>query len=626
MCGFFGFVVDNQIEKKVLDECLDMLKHRGPDHASCKEIIEENLRIYFGHTRLAILDLSLSAAQPYESKCGNYSLIYNGEIYNFKEIKEELINCGYLFETTSDTEVLLYALIEWNTECLNKFIGMFSFAFYDKCKNLIILSRDAFGIKPLFYSLIDDELYFCSEIKPILKIQKKNEINLKKSYDYLVHGDYDSDDETFFKNIFHLPQSHFLIFDLKKRKISKPIRWWKPDIQTNHKISFTEASSKLRKMFLQNIKLHLRSDVPLGVALSGGIDSSSIASSIKYIDKHFKLNTFSFISDTKNISEEKWIDFLNTKLNAEINKIHIDKNDLTQELDELILKQGEPFSSTSIFAQYKVFREAKKKGVTVILDGQGADELLAGYIGYPGYKLISLIETKGLLMAHKFAINWSKNTGQNYFLAWGYFAKLLLPKFIYKILRKYMGRDFKPKWLNLNKFKLDNINFDEKRVQLKKIHKGNRVKEAMLNDLNLKGLKSLLRHADRNSMAHSVESRVPFLTIPLAEFLLSLPEEYLISNTGITKCIFRESMKGIVPKEILNRKDKVGFETPEYKWIISNQEMLLTKFKNFDYPEFLNKDIILSEFKKLIYNKAKYDKKYWRWINYLSWYNLIKQI
>ena len=451
MCGLLGCYVKKELSKEKLNKSLRLMSHRGPDNSAVSKYIINKKFLYFGHVRLSIIDLSKSGSQPFSSPCGNYSIIFNGEIYNYKEIKKKLIYLGYKFKTKTDTEVLLNSLIEWGTDCLKDFIGMFAFAFYDNSRKKILFARDAFGIKPFFYFLDDREIFFSSSINSLGNLAKKKfDINFQRSYDYLVHGDYDSNSSSFIKNVDHLKPAHYFYFDLNTCLISKPTRWWNPDVSTCKNISFKKASLKLRELFIESIKLHLRSDVPIGVALSGGIDSSSIASVVKYVDSNIKLKTFSFISEDKKISEEKWIDYLNALFDFNSNKITISSNTLEDDLIDLCEKQEEPFGSTSIYAQYKVFKKVKQSNVKVILDGQGADELLAGYLGYPGYRILSLLEKKGLSSAHKFAKNWSKLFKKSYFMAWFYYFRIVLPDPIYKIVRLVFGRNFKPSWIKSN--------------------------------------------------------------------------------------------------------------------------------------------------------------------------------
>lgn len=627
MCGFIGCVANKKQKDSLILDALNMINHRGPDHASFD--LESHLGsfVYLGHARLSIIDLSDQASQPFHSACGRYSLVFNGEIYNYKELKEELKELGNCFTTTSDTEVLLLALAEWGLSCLQRLIGMFSFVFYDRIEQQLTLVRDAFGIKPFFYALKDKEIYFASELSPLLRLrQEAVKPNLQRAYDYLVHGDYDSCGQSFVEDVNHLPPAHYFTFDIKTGMATAPAAWWKPNLSKSSALSFEQAVEKLRELFLDSVKLHLRSDVPLGVALSGGIDSSAVVSAVRYLQPDLPLNTFSYVASDEFLSEEKWIDLLNERMDAVPHKVIANEREMQADLDAMLMKQGEPFGSTSIYAQYRVFKLAKESGVTVTLDGQGADELLAGYSGYPGHRLLSLIESEGFWAAHQYAKRWALSPGRSYTLAWQYLGRIKLPDWLYSRLRKKMGRDFQPAWLNTDYLTQHGVHFMETRAPLDKQNKGSRVKEALTNALMSRGLPSLLRHGDRNSMAFSIESRVPFLTLPLAEFLLSLPENYLISDKGVTKHIFREAMRGIVPDSHLDRKDKVGFATPESTWLLSMTDEIRNWIHEAPNIQFLNKDILLKEFEEVVNGTREFDGRVWRWVNYLRWYTLIEKI
>jgi asparagine synthase (glutamine-hydrolysing) len=625
MCGFLGYVSKKSVSETHFRDALQLMAHRGPDyHSTIKDKIAD-FNIGLGHTRLSIIDLSEHAAQPFESSCRRYVLAFNGEIYNYRELKSELTELGYSFRTHSDTEVLINALSAWGLNVLSRLIGMFAFVLLDRKDKKIFLVRDAFGIKPFFYILQQDKLLFASELKSLLNIYNgKIKPNLQRAYEYLVHGVYDSSADTFVEGVNHLPPAHYLTFNLKNGEASEPIRWWQPSIAKSYELSFGQAKEKLRDLFLESVKLQLRSDVPLGIALSGGIDSSAVASAVRYLEPEMPLHTFSYVASEALISEEKWIDKLNQSMQAVEHKVLASEREMQADLDDMVLKQGEPFGSTSIYAQYRVFKLARDHGVTVTLDGQGADELLAGYFGYPGHRLLSLIESEGLLSAHAYAKRWANSPDRSYPMAWKYLLRIKLPDFLYALVRKRMGRDFQPLWLDTQYLAEEGVRFMESRAPLAKENRGKRVKEALANALVGRGLPALLRHGDRNSMAFSIESRVPFLTLPLAEFLLSLPENYLISNEGVTKHVFREAMRGIVPDSHLDRKDKIGFATPESTWLIRMGGVIKNWIEQAPDIVFIKKSEVLMELSQVLDGKRPFDNRVWRWVNYLRWYSLME--
>ncbi|MGE8610446.1 MAG: asparagine synthase (glutamine-hydrolyzing), partial [Acinetobacter baumannii] len=337
MCGFIGCISKNNVEAK-LPAALELIKHRGPD--AHKYIIYERLDKYisFGHARLSIIDLSEAATQPFESKCGQYSIIFNGEIYNYEEIREELKQFGFYFDTDSDTEVLLAAWQQWGLKALNKFIGMFAFVVLDKTENKVTLVRDAFGIKPFFYSVENGELFFGSDVRSVISLKgKQSQPNLQKAYDYLVHGDYDSSDQSFIEGVKHLLPGYWFEYDLTTGQITKPSAWWYPDLSHTSSLSFKDAAQKTRELFLESVKYHLRSDVPLGAALSGGVDSSAVVCAMRALDSEAEIHTFSYIADDEKLSEEKWVDGITDYIQATPHKVYSSGKEMQVDLDHMLL-------------------------------------------------------------------------------------------------------------------------------------------------------------------------------------------------------------------------------------------------------------------------------------------------
>lgn len=626
MCGITGGWWNDKKTYQInsIEKSIEKIKHRGPDDDGISEFIINNGVLKFAHTRLSIIDLSKDGHQPKSSICNDYSITFNGEIYNYKELREELKSLGHNFKTETDTEVLIESYKEWGENALNRFIGMFAFVIYNKKDSSIFCARDAFGIKPFFYDLTEKSFLFSSEIQSLICLRnKKTKLNYQVSYDYLVTSNYDYTENTFIKDIKHLKPGHFIHFSLKNNKIIKNEKWFKIDHKKRANLSYEDAVKELRKKFLESVKLHLRSDVKVGAALSGGIDSSAIVCAMRYLDPELEINTFSYIADNTPIDETKWIDVINNCVNAKANKTYTNEKELFNELDKLIELQGEPFGSSSIYAQYKVFQLAKEKGITVTLEGQGADEMLAGYIGYPGYRLLSLVEKNKFLKAFIFLIKWSKWPGRNIKSGIRYFNSIFFSNIFYDSFRQLTKKNM-PKWINQDELNKKGVELKLKRAKLDKKYKGRRVIEKLKYALQRHGIPHLVRHGDRNSMTSQIEGRVPFLNTKLVEFCLSLPEEYLISQSGETKHIFRDAMRGIVPDEILDRKDKVGFATPEKVWIKRmSKEIRLWLEESKNIP-FLNEDIILKEFDLIINDKKEYSWLVWRWINFVRWYKIME--
>jgi asparagine synthase (glutamine-hydrolysing) len=557
---------------------------------------------------------------------GRFIIVFNGEIYNYRELREQLINVGYHFKTDSDTEVLMAVWAHWTVEGLRLLVGMFAFVIYDTVELTITLVRDAFGIKPLFYYNNSNGLLFSSDINALkVLVSEKIEMNISKALDYLITGDHDYDNESFLENIFQLLPAHYLQVNLRTGVLSKPTRWWCPSIKERTDLSFEDASKVLRNLFLKSVKLHLRSDVPLGAALSGGIDSSAIVCAIRYLEPNLPIHTFSYVARGSEFDEERWIDVINKNVNAISHKIYVDGNNLIEDLEDLVYTQGEPFGTTSIYAQYKVFQLAKKCGITVVLDGQGADESLAGYEGYPIPVLQEYVNKLQWRKIVRFINSYKKRTGKSRF---GIFKKLVisLVPFRYKFILINLFVRFKikvPTWINPQFFNLkSNLNLKENTIDVN----GRKLSNELRSSLGQKGIGKLLRYEDRNSMRWSIESRVPFLNIELVEFLLTLPTSYLISEFGETKRIFRAAMRGIVPDEILDRRDKIGFNTPEENWMLKLCGHLKSKLDEINMHAMLKHDFVLKEIDQVNNHKKFTSVQIWRLINFYLWFDNQKTI
>ncbi|WP_031434434.1 asparagine synthase (glutamine-hydrolyzing) [Methylomarinum vadi] len=625
MCGLIGAYWSKSARKEseLIQAGLKTLRRRGPNDQGVESYPVDGGTVSLGHTRLSIIDLSLGGHQPMHSHDQRYSIVFNGEIYNYRELRNDLKRQGCVFHTDSDTEVLLAAWQFWGSDCLTKLVGMFAFAVFDKQKSTITCVRDPFGIKPFYYTIENGNFLFASEIAAIRALKsEKIELDWQRAYDYLVHGDYDSIEHSFLAGVKHLLPAHLIEVNIANGTISEPIQWWQPQIAENKSLSFADAAAELRERFLNNIRLHLRSDVELGAALSGGVDSSAVVCAMRHVEPDLPINTFSYIAQGSLVSEEKWVDVVNQHVGAVEYKVMVSPSELAADLDDMIIAQGEPFGSTSIYAQYRVFKLAKSHGVTVTLDGQGADELLAGYNGYPGKRIKSLLDRHQFYDAFVFLKNWSDWPGRN--VTGG--IKRVVGEYVegslYDFMRQLNGSRLSPDWIDANILREKGVALSYPKLHNPSDEAGRRVSAELAFALTQKGLPMLLRHGDRNSMRFSVESRVPFLTPDLANFLLSLPEHYLISQEGETKCVFRAAMRGIVPDEILDRRDKIGFETPEKSWLISmSNEVRGWLSVDIELP-FLNQQKLIEEFNFIVTGKKSFSWQVWRWINFIRWYQL----
>jgi asparagine synthase (glutamine-hydrolysing) len=440
-----------------------------------------------------------------------------------------------------------------------------------------------------------------------------------------VHGDYDSTPETFYSGVQHLMPGHWLQVNASTGLACTPKRWWHPQIDERAGWRFEDAVEQVREQFLKNIRLHLRSDVPLGAALSGGIDSSAVVCAMRHIEPELPIHTFSFIAEGKDVNEEFWVDRVNAHVGAVSHKVHVTPQELACDLDDMIRIQGEPFGSTSIYAQYRVFKLAKESGIIVTLDGQGADEMLAGYSGYPGQRLRSLLETGQLGKAWGFWNRWSQWPGRSHLLAAKYLVSELTDGRLYETLRKLDGKSSVPSWINPEPLIEAGVRLIKPHPRPESDMVGRRLTASLSQSLFSSGLTHLLRHGDRNSMRFSIESRVPFLTLENVNLLLSMPEEYLISPCGETKRVFRAAMRGIVPDDVLDRKDKIGFATPERDWLVGMADIVRSWLKEDLEIPFFNRKDAMQEFEDVLRGAKPFDWRIWRMINFIRWCRIINE-
>ncbi|AOG12720.1 asparagine synthase (plasmid) [Agrobacterium sp. RAC06] len=625
MCGILGVFSRNDsgaLDRRVADG-LKALAHRGPDAHDRRTVALPTGVCHLGHARLSIIDLSSAGLQPMASADGRYVIVFNGEIYNYLELRAELQTLGCGFTSQSDTEVLLAAWATWGEACLPRLTGMFAFTVLDREEATLTCVRDAFGIKPFFYSCNSDMFCFASEAPSLLTLRgTRAALNPQRAYDYLVHGDYDSTEQTFFAGVFHLAPGHLLRLNLTERLATQACRWWTPDIAESRDLSFTEATERVRALFLDSVRLHLRSDVPLGAALSGGIDSSAVVCAMRHVAPDHPIHTFSYVAEGTAVNEEPWADLVNAHVGATAHKVTVTAEELVRDLDDMIGAQGEPFGSTSIYAQYRVYQLARDNGITVTLDGQGADEMLAGYDGYPGQRIASLVDTGNWVGAARFAREWADWPGRRLGDAAKLAAAAMTDGWLYQALRRVSGRAPLPEWMHEDALLDEGVNLRHPRQRPAVTARGRRVTAELAHSLTQRGLASLLRHGDRNSMRFAIESRVPFLTLAQAELMLSLPESYLISDAGETKAVFRAAMRGIVPDAILDRKDKIGFQTPEAAWIGTMSDTIRGWLAEDVGVSFFDQTAAVKAFDAIVAGRRPFSWQAWRWVNFVRWHQL----
>jgi asparagine synthase (glutamine-hydrolysing) len=583
MCGIAGIIkpVGAAVSASEIQAMSQRMYHRGPDDegylgwrrgSNAAPVLSRDAgqalggaEVAFIHRRLTIIDTSEGGWQPMGDASGRYFISFNGEIYNYVELRVELQALGRTFVSSSDTEVLLQAISQWGiAETLPRLTGMFAFAMLDVKEETITLARDPFGIKPLVYTNTDQGLAFASEIATLLTLPSVNRtVKPQALFDYLRFGLTDRRETTLFDEIMHLPAASYAEIDLNKpiEVESKP--YWLPKVNEPIDIGFNEAVTQLRGIFMNSVRLHLRSDVPVGAALSGGIDSSAIVMAMRELEgPNLDLHTFSFVAPGQKMDEEKWADIVGSAAGASMHKVKLSGPELVNDLDALIDTQGEPFGSTSIYAQNRVYRLAAENGIKVTLDGQGADEILGGYVPFLSARLATMVRKGEYCRAFKF-LNAATATASGRAGVMMRAGRFLIPPSLQGMARSIVGEQVMPDWMNKDWLSRHGVIAQAPQKPVA----GDVLRNELFESMNNRILPGLLRYQDCNSMAHSVESRVPFLTTELVEFIMSLPEEHLISDGAETKSVFRAAMRGLVPDPILDRRDKVGFATPESKWL-----------------------------------------------------------
>ena len=577
MCGIFGIVSKKNINKKKLFKVNKSLIHRGPDDSgllmfnlfdksgfplkfedSIKEVslksisdFNKNLTSAFIHRRLSIVDLSINGHQPMSLNDQSTWIIYNGEIYNYLELKNELISLGYTFKTKTDTEVILASYKEWGSNCVQKFNGMWAFAIADLKRNIIFLSRDRLGIKPLYFYHKNNDFIFASEKKAIINyIDKSFFPNKDVLQKFLFRGELrvGENEDTIFNDIYHLKPGHSLIYNGDS---IRKIKYWSLKIKKNN-ASLSKNVEEFKYLFNDSVRLRLRSDVEVGSCLSGGLDSSSIVATAA--DKFNKnLNTFSAIWPGEKCDESYFVNLMENHYDIRSNPFIPNLDYFLEDMNKLVWHQEIPLAGPSVLAQWAVMKQIKDNNIKVVLDGQGADEILSGYPYYLEtyyYELIKSLKFYELFKNRYYVSN--DRSIKSYF----------------KTI-KNRNRKKKHSALPIIDGYFENPIKEESMLE----YKFSKVSDFTHFDIINSNLPSLLHYEDRNSMAHSIEARVPFLDHRLVEFSISIPTIQKIKG-NFQKIILREAMKGRLPEQIYSRRDKIGFETPIESILLSEKGSL----------------------------------------------------
>ena len=578
MCGIAGIIQSNlsHYSKEHLKKMTDALIHRGPDGEGLWQNDMGN--VLLGHRRLSIIDLSDAGHQPMqlnpntsplsgEGRILRYTIIHNGEIYNYLELKEELRKKGYTFRSQTDTEVIIAAYDCWQDECVDYFDGMFAFAIWDESKKELFAARDRFGEKPFYYHFDGKQLFFASEMKALWAAGVERIPNQKMLFNFITIGYTDNPiqpGETFFENIYKLPPATILTYTASNQQLLLE-KYWNLDPENQlKKITDNEAIEQFNHLFSTSVKRRLRSDVAIGTSLSGGLDSSTVVAATSLFSIHHSpFTAFTAIFPEFEKDEYAYSKQITDKFNLQQYTINVTGDEMMDDWENLCYHQESPFGSASIYAQYKVYELAKQHNVKVLLDGQGADETLAGYHKYYKWYWQELFRNRKLYSSKE--LKAAKEIGVKEKFGFKNIIAAYFPGFATVTLEnQYL----------LKAIRQEDLTRDFVKQQSKEAYYTRPDHYTLNSVLHFNtcthGLEELLGYADRNSMAHGREVRLPFLSHELVEFIFSLPANFKIRN-GWTKWLLRKSMEERLPSEITWRKDKVGFEPPQKNWMENKQ-------------------------------------------------------
>jgi asparagine synthase (glutamine-hydrolysing) len=578
-----------------------------------------------GHRRLSIVDLSPAGHQPMCSANGELWIIYNGEIYNHIELRAELEDAGERFASHCDTEVMLAAYQRWGEDCLHRFNGMFAFVLVDWPRRRVFAARDRFGVKPLYYwTAPDGTLALASEIKQFTALPGwRARLNGQRAYEFLHWGLFDHTGETLFHDVRQLRGGECLSFSLDRLPAPpKPRPWYVLSPAASVPVG-REAASRYRELLEDSVRLRLRADVPVGSCLSGGLDSSSIVCIanrlLREANAEALQRTFSARSTDPRFDEGRYIDEVVKATGVSNSEVYPAPAALFDLLPEITWHQDEPFGSTSIYAQWHVFSLAARHGVKVMLDGQGADEQLAGYHSFYSARFSGLLRQLRLVQligemsvarrAHRIPVRQLL----------GHAASALLPELLRQPLRRLIARPSSqaPEWLDAERLGAQALDpFVEAGAKTSSIRELSRAQ--IVNT----SLPMLLHWEDRDSMAHSVEARVPFLDYRLVELALALPDEAKLSE-GVTKRVLRDAMKGVLPEAIRVRTDKIGFATAEESWLRRElpDEFRTALRQGIDASAGVLRPVALELLEQVIDGRRAFSFLPWRIIAFGAWMN-----
>jgi len=663
MCGFAAILAPFKFSPSMIRAMCRTVAHRGPDdegylllsrdtaspailggpatpracydatmsYAPSRDDQAAEGFLALGHRRLSIVDLSPAGHQPMSYAGGDLWLVFNGEIYNFVELRQELSQLGHSFHTHTDTEIILAAYKEWGKSCLDRFNGMWAFVLFDRAAKTVFVARDRWGIKPLYYWISPAGfIAFASEIKQFTVLPGWcARLNGQRAYDFLNWRVTDHTDETLFEGVYQLRGGEH--FEMGWRSLGNgaslpftagsripTIRWYQPKF-AEFSGSFDDASDQLAELLTDSVRLRLRVDVPVGSCLSGGIDSSAIVcamNSLLKLQGDGVQKTFSACSTDARFDERAYIDDLVRATKVDPHFVYPAMDDVFDSLDRVAWHQDEPFSTTSVYAQWSVFELARKNGVVVMLDGQGADEQLAGYHTFFAPLFAGLAVSLRFRTLLREIRATKRIHGYSELAALRQIAAMALPGGIQNLAVRVGGlTQLSPDWLDMERLGATPAEpFGARGARTTD------VRSLSIAQLTSTNLQMLLHWEDRDSMAHSVEARVPFLDYRLVEFVLGLPSNFKISG-GVTKRVLRQAMKGVLPESIRMRMDKMGFLTAEEAWV---REIAPERFQAVLRDAIHTSGGVLREsatqkLERIVDGRERWDSFAWRLISFSAW-------
>lgn len=635
MCGITGYYSQNVYESKTnkIVDMTNLIKHRGPDDEGyvfidtsdnifidtsgedSPDIIKEKFKdvkslneirhnLAFGHRRYAIIDLSPGGHQPFWDENHSVCVSFNGEIYNYIELKEELEKKGYKFVTTSDTEVLIKSYIEWGEKCFEKFNGTWAVSIYDTQKKKLLLSRDRIGKNPLYYTIRDNTLYWSSEIKSLLHVCGVDSFSINKQaiYDFINYGLRDLDNSTFWNEIHTLPAATYVWID-DSLKFQEHIYWTIPTKRLQpSEISLDDAKMRLRNLLVDALNIRLRSDIPVGFALSGGMDSSSLlALFTQMLHKHTVSFTVKFTQEDAN--EEPFACMVAERCGKLVDYRVVEPsfNDFWKDADDYVWLIEEPFHSPNVHVEQMIQKKLKSEGFGVMINGNGGDEVLAGYEHLYFHLYLDYILDKSKLAFIRESLSWIGKDLKA--LNRTAISILSLHPKIKCLVKKCVKRE--------DSF-MRNIDGVNSRTL------PNNFNDLMIGNMGQWLMNYWLRVGNKSYFGIPLETRSPFLDYRLVEFTFTLPPEYLIYN-GWHKYILRKTVEDLLPKGVTWRKNKMGFPFPYSEWLKSSKHIIENNVKNINCP-YVDIEKLFDKYDCIVESDPVL---LWRYVSLLLWWKRV---